>query len=654
MCGICGMRRLNSMPMDPSGKLIDQMTDTLAHRGPNDRGTWSDGEVALGARRLSIIDLSMAGHQPMSNEDGSIWLALNGEIYNFRELKSEFKLAERGHSFRSRTDTEVLVHLYEELGQDMFAKLNGMFAVAIWDKRHHELHIARDRYGIKPLFYQKDDCFFRFGSEIKAILADTRVQPKPSLQALHDFLTFDYIPGPQSAFEGISELSPGHWITLNGNGYLSIRKYWEPSFNVEDTIDEKAAMEEALRVMDRAVKRQLIADVPVGVLLSGGMDSSTLVALMQRHTSESIHTYSVGFESSSFNELPYARIVAKAFNTTHREVVVTPQIVRDLLVKHVGYIDEPYADGSAIPTYCVCELAKGDVVVLLSGEGGDEAFAGYDTYAAYKASRWFGHVPKWIRRSIIAPVVQSLPVSHQKLSLEFKMKRFLSGQDLPPAQAHLWWRIVLTEDQKRALYAPEVLEQMDLERSDRFFVQTFERSTAKDDFNKLLHIDAAVFLPDDLMIKNDRMSMAHSLEARVPFTDNEVTEFMSRVSPRLKLPVLRKKYIMRRALQGILPPAILKKKKVGLEMPYSAWFKNELKDVLLCYCGAKRISETGLFRPEAVKALVDEHLAGRYDHGRALWGLLNFMVWHDLYIAKPSAAMHSNAAGQILGKSERR
>lgn len=638
MCGICGIRRLSDMPIDPSGKLMDQITDTMAHRGPNDRGTWSDGEVALGARRLCVIDLSMAGHQPMSSEDGRIWLVFNGEIYNFRELKAEFKLTERGHLFRSRTDTEVLIHLYEELGQEMFPKLNGMFAVAIWDRRNHQLHLARDRYGIKPLFYQKDDLFFRFGSEIKAILADQRVPRKPSLQAVHDFLTFDYIPGPQSAFEGISELSPGHSITLNENGYLSIRKYWEPSFPVDHAMNEKAAMEGALEVLDRAVKRQLVADVPVGVLLSGGMDSSTLVALMRGHTSESVHTYSVGFEDSTFNELPDARIVAQTFHTTHREVVVTPQLVRELFVKHMRYIDEPYADGSAIPTYCVCELAKGEVVVLLSGEGGDEAFAGYDTYAAYRASRWFGRVPRWIRQGIIGRVVHSLPVSHRKLSLEFKMKRFLSGQDLPPAQAHLWWRIVLTEDQKRALYRPEVLENINFEHSDRFFIQSFERSTARDDLNKILHIDAAIFLPDDLMVKNDRMSMAHSLEARVPMTDNEVTEFMSRVSPHLKLPGWKKKFIMRRALRGVLPETILRKKKVGLEMPYSAWFKNELKDLLLSYCDSKRILETGLFRPEAVKSLIEEHLANRFDHGRALWGLLSFMVWHELYIAKPSAA----------------
>jgi len=635
MCGICGIARLNTMPIDASGQLIDRMTDTLAHRGPNDRGTWSDGKVALGSRRLSVIDLSTAGHMPMSNEDGSIWLVLNGEIYNFRELKKQFSLVERGHVFRSRTDTEVLIHLYEELGPEMFAELNGMFGVAIWDTRKSELHIARDRYGIKPLFYQHDGHFLRFGSEIKAILADPRVPRKPSLQALHDFLTYDYVPGPQSAFDGINELSPGHTLTLGANGQIKLQKYWEPSFDVDESISEQDAIAGAREILERAVKRQLVADVPVGVLLSGGMDSSTLVALMKNDVSGPINTYSVGFEDRSFNELPYARIVADTFRTIHHEVIVTPQIVRDLLAKHLTFIDEPYADGSAIPTYCVCELAKGEVVVLLSGEGGDEAFAGYDTYAAYKASQWFGHVPRWIRKGLIAPVVKSLPVSHKKLSLEFKMKRFLGGQDLSPAEAHLWWRIVLTEDQKRALYTPEVLKQIDLERSDRFFVETFARSTAKHGLNRLLHLDAAVFLPDDLMIKNDRMSMAHSLEARVPLTDNEVTDFMSRVPPRWKLPGLRKKNIMRQAMKDLLPPSILGKKKVGLEMPYSSWFRDELRDVLLSYCSPTRICETGLFRPEAVNALIEDHFSGRHDNGRALWGLLSYMVWHELYISRP-------------------
>jgi len=567
----------------------------------------------------------------MGNEDNSVQIVYNGEVYNFQELKDRFALVEHGHVFRSRTDTEVLIHLYEEIGLDMITHLNGMFAIGIWDARSGELHLIRDRYGIKPLFYQRDDRFIRFGSEIKAIIADHRVPRKASLQALHDFLTFDYIPGQQTVFDGIYEVPPGHWMTINTEGLVKTQRYWEPLFEVDESINEQIAVDKALELMERSVQRQLIADVPVGVLLSGGMDSSTVVALMSRHTSNPIHTYSVGFEDSSFNELPYARIVSKQFGTIQHEVVVTPQMVRDLLPQYLRYVDEPYGDGSAIPTYSVCQLAKNDVVVVLSGEGGDEAFAGYETYTAYQASRWFGQVPRWLRQCLIQPLVNCLPVSDKKLSLEFKMKRFLSGQDLSPAQAHLWWRIVLTEAQKYALYTPQVLEQLTCEPSERHFLEVFSRSGAKHVLNRLMHIDYTLFLPDDLMVKNDRMSMAHSLEARVPMTDNELTEFMSRVPPHLKLKRFRKKHIMRRAMKRILPPIIVNKKKVGLEIPYSRWLKNELKDLLMTYCGPTRIADTGLFRHETVTSLINQHVAGRNDHGRALWGLLNYMIWHELY-----------------------
>jgi asparagine synthase (glutamine-hydrolysing) len=632
MCGIVGLLRLSPSAGEVSDGLLDRMTDSVTHRGPSDRGTWRDEWVGLGARRLSVIDLTLAGHQPMGNEDGSIQVVYNGEVYNFRDLKERFQLVQRGHTFRSRTDTEVLVHLYEEIGLDMAKELNGMFALAIWDARHRALHLIRDRYGVKPLFYHQDERFFRFGSEIKAILVDERVPRRASLQALHDFLTFDYVPGDQTAFEGIYEVPPAHWLTVAQDGRIKSQEYWRPSLEVDESIDGRRGASEALSWMTEAVKRQLVADVPVGVLLSGGMDSSTLVALMRRVHPDPIHTYSVGFDDPSFDERPYARIVSKAFGTVHHEVVVTPERVRELLPKYLSYIDEPYGDGSAIPTYCVCELAKGEVVVVLSGEGGDEVFAGYDTYAAHRASEWFRRVPRWVRRSILGPVVECLPVSDKKLSLEFRLKRFMAGQDLPPAQAHLWWRIVLTEAQKLALYTPRALEQVVPEPSDRHFVEAFGRAGAADTLSRLMYVDSSVFLPDDLMVKNDRMSMAHSLEARVPMTDAVLTEFMWRVPPRLKMRGLRKKHLMRRAMEGLLPSVIVNKKKVGLEMPYSRWLRTELKDVLMTYLEPARLGETGVFRPEAVKALVDGHLEGRRDHGRALWGLLNYMLWLELYV----------------------
>jgi asparagine synthase (glutamine-hydrolysing) len=632
MCGICGIMQLG-MPVVPADdELIGRMTDTLAHRGPNDRGIWSEGRVSLGHRRLSVIDLSSAGHQPMTNEDGSVVIVYNGEVYNFRELKQRYRLEERGHTFHSHTDTEVLVHLYEEIGLEMVSEMIGMFALAIWDGREERLHLVRDRYGIKPLFYQGDSNNFRFASEIKAIIADSRVARRPSLQALHDFLTFNYIPGTQTAFEDIHEIPPAHYATVDPRGEMRLTRYWDLDFSqVDHSISEEAAVNRAYELMDLSVRRRLIADVPVGVLLSGGLDSSTLVALMSKHVSEPVHTYSVGFEDRSFNELPYARIVADEFRTIHNEVLVTADKVRNMLHRYIGFIDEPYGDGSAIPTYFVCEMAKDEVVVVLSGEGGDEAFAGYDTYAAYHASKWFGRIPRIVRNGLISPLVKRLPVSDSKLSLEFKMKRFLGGQDLPVEQAHMWWRIVLNEAQKIDLYTSEVREQLVAQQSDRYFREAFARSAAKDDLSALMYIDSTVFLPDDLMIKNDRMSMAHSLEARVPFTDSELTGYLARVPASLKMKRMRKKHLMRRAMQRELPAAILNKKKVGLEMPYSRWLKHELRDVMAKYLGPSNLEETGLFRPGPVQELIDNHIAGRRDNGRALWGLLNYMIWHELY-----------------------
>ncbi len=632
MCGIAGILRPRGTELQDDASLLERMTDVLRHRGPNDRGTWQNEHISLGHRRLSIIDLSALGRQPMANEDGSLQITFNGEIYNFRELKQKYRLAEKGHVFRSKTDTEVMLHLYEELGTRMFAELNGMFAFALWDGNRKQLHLVRDPFGVKPLFYAWHRGKVYFGSEIKSILQVADFPRKVDLQALHDFLTFDYIPGAQTAFEGIKEVPPGHAMTIGLDGRVQEERFWEPSYNEDDSITEAQAIAASRDLLDQAVHRQLVADVPIGVLLSGGMDSSTVVALMQRHTDEPIHTYSVGFEDQSFNELPAARIMAEQFRTIHREVIVTPQLVREMLPRYLDYIDEPYADGSAIPTYYVCQLAKDEVVVVLSGEGGDEAFSGYETHAAYKVSRWFRTIPRFIRNGIIRPLVNCLPVSHKKLSLEFKLKRFLGGQDLEPAQAHLWWRIVLNETQKRELYSPQVLERLQAQPSDRHFVETFKRARGRDVLNRLLYLDTSVFLPDDLMIKNDRMSMAHSLEARVPMTDPDLTEYLSRVPARIKLPRLRKKHLMRKAMEGILPTAIINKKKVGLEMPYSRWFKNELKDVLLNYCGGDRVRATGLFRPEGVQRIIDEHLGNRLDHGRVLWGLLNFMMWHERYI----------------------
>ena len=477
MCGIAGILHFDGSKNRPDANLIRRMTDVLTHRGPDDSGIWSDNSVGFGHRRLSIIDLSKHGRQPMSNEDGSIQITYNGELYNFLDLKKRFSLVERGHKFQSRTDTEVLVHLFEEIGLEMLSELNGMYAFAIWDARKKELHLVRDRYGIKPLFYTKQNDRFIFASEIKAVLQDDKVPRRVNLQALHDFLTFDYIPGEQTAFEGIYEVPPSHVLTVNSAGQIKLRKFWQPSYQIDESISETEASQTAFELMEQAVQRQLVADVPVGVLLSGGMDSSALAALMAKQKNEPIHTFSVGFEDKSFNELPFARIVAQTFGTHHREVIITSDLVREMLPRYLSSIDEPYADGSAIPTYYVCQLARNDVKVVLSGEGGDEVFTGYDTHAAYKVSKWFNRIPRLLRKDILQPLVNLLPVSHKKLSLEFKIKRFLGGQDLPPDEAHLWWRIVLDEKQKLKLYNPKILKDFTPQPSVRFFRMFFAIQT---------------------------------------------------------------------------------------------------------------------------------------------------------------------------------
>lgn len=631
MCGICGILRFQASTAPPLEGLLDRMTDRLAHRGPDDRGTWSHGDVHLGHRRLAVIDISRAGRQPMASEDASVHIVYNGEVYNFRELSEEHDLRGRGHVFRSRTDTEVVLHLYESLGIRMAEELNGMFAMGIWDTREPALYLIRDRYGIKPLFYQKDRDHFRFASEIKAILEDPRVPRRVNLQAMHDFFTLDYIPGPQTAFEGIFEVPPGHWMKVDVQGNLELHRYWDLPFQVDPSLTGESAVARSMDLLTDSVRRRLVADVPLGVLLSGGMDSSAIVALMHRLGVDPIRTYSVGFLEESFDERAAARSVSRAFCTIHEEVVVTADRVRELLPTCIGFIDEPYGDGSAIPTYCISERAREDVVVLLSGEGGDEAFSGYETHAAYKAARMAGRIPPVLWNRIVAPLVGRLPVSHDKLSLEFRLKRFLGGLNLDPVDAHLWWRIVLTDAQKKSLYAPRVWEALVFQDPARHFREVYGRSNAPDPLGRLLHVDASVFLPDDLMIKNDRMTMAHSLEARVPFTDPDLTEFLSSVPSKVKFPGFRKKHLLRKGLRGTLPREILKKKKFGLELPYSRWLTAELKDLLTDYCDPSRIAEGGLFRPEAVGALVQEHLSFRRDHGRALWGLLSFMVWHEMY-----------------------
>jgi asparagine synthase (glutamine-hydrolysing) len=637
MCGIAGALILDSKKFDFPEQVILDMVSSLRHRGPDYSGSRWDKPCGLAHTRLSIIDLSPAARQPMSNENESVLISYNGEVYNFRDLRKTHSLDLKGHRFKSASDTEVILHLYEEIGIGCVNELNGMYAFALWDRREQILYLARDPFGIKPLFYTIFKGALWFASEIKALLRIPGFSPEPDPEALFHYLSFDYIPGELTAFKNIRELRPGHLMTVQAeNGRMSIDRFYDIDYRIDRGLSEKEAISRTRKLCFDAVKRHLISDVPVGVMLSGGIDSSAITALMAEVRGDSdFHTFSLAFGESSFDESEYARHVAGQVGTIHHEIRVTPGEISRLLPKYLTFIDEPYADGSAIPTYLLAETAKEFVTVLLSGEGGDEFFSGYDTHMAYKIRRWYLNVPGFIRKKIISPLVSRLPVSHKKLSLEFKAKRFVKGAELDVPDSHFFWRMVLSEEAKK-----EVLVQdsrfSGFSPSVRFFRQTYNRCNAEDDLNRLLYIDFSYHLPDDLMIKNDRMTMAHSLEARVPFTDINLVNFLASVPVNIKFKRGNKKHLLKSSMKGMLSSKILNKKKIGLEIPYSKWMLNELLELTEYVLSPKNLVSTGFFNAGAVKKLWTEHKTKVYDHGRVLWGLVNYMLWYKIFVDKES------------------
>jgi asparagine synthase (glutamine-hydrolysing) len=610
------------------------MCDTLRHRGPDDEGIYVDGPLGMGMRRLSIIDLS-TGKQPIRNEDGAIWTVYNGEIYNFPELRAS--LEAKGHRFYTHTDTEVIVHLYEEYQEEFVTHLAGMFAIALWDTRQKKLLLVRDRVGIKPLYYSVGLDRLVFGSEIKALLQDG-VPRDIDPQALHDYLSFNYIPGPRTIFSHIRKLPPGHLLTCK-NGDVKVRPYWELHYQEDarqsGTFSEEEYCEALHDLLKTTVKQHLISDVPLGVFLSGGIDSSSLVALMREVSAQTIQTFSIGFSEQSYNELAYARVIAKAFATDHHELVVRPQVI-DLLPELIRYFDEPFADSTAIPVYCVAKLAREHVKVALSGEGGDEVFAGYETYAAYKFAALYQRLPRFLTSSVIPAMIRRLPVSHNRISFDYKAKRFVNGALLPPVEGHYWWKVIFTEEAKAALYADGGNGSAD---PVRLYHQVYEQCAAADILTKILHIDLKIYLPDYILVKADRMSMATSLEARVPFLDHRVVEFAATLPPHLKLRGLtQKKYILRKAMARHLPEQILHGKKRGFNVPIPVWLRGELRDVVHDVLSPRRVKEMGLFNPETVSSLIADHEAMRVDCSRNIWSLLIFSLWYDEYIRRPPAA----------------
>jgi asparagine synthase (glutamine-hydrolysing) len=619
MCGICGVV-CSERGAPPDLEAVARMNRRLAHRGPDSDGVFHEGGAALAASRLSIIDLA-GGDQPIANEDGSVVVVQNGEIYNYRELREE--LERRGHRFATASDTEVLVHLYEEHGDGFAGRLRGMFAVAIWDSRERRLLLARDRFGIKPLYYRVAGGTLSFASELKAMLELPGFSREIDPRAVSAYLAFNSIPAPLTIFSGARKLGAGTLLSWQG-GELSETRYARPQPPPAGQARRRPGgrlAEELRETLRDSVRAHLVADVPVGVLLSGGIDSAGITARAAAEQADAVKTFSVGFEESSFDELDRARLVAQRYGTDHHEIVLRPDAV-DLLPKLVEAFDEPFGDSSALPTYLVSELAAGEVKVALSGEGGDELFGGYYTYVAdLLAPRLSGLA------TLAAPLVEALPSSDSKVSFDYKAKRFVRAVRLPPLERHHAWKEIFSPQSRASLLGVggSDWDPVDLYR-DRY-----AETEGAEPLARLQDVDLGIYLVDDLLVKTDRASMAHSLELRVPLLDQRVAELALGLATPLKVRGLAKKRLLRRALAPLLPRQVLRGPKQGFSIPVAAWLRGPLEPFAREVLSPATLARQGWLDPATVTSLLDRHCSGREDLSRQLWGLMAFTLWFDRY-----------------------
>jgi asparagine synthase (glutamine-hydrolysing) len=630
VCGICGTLHFDGQ--SASLEVLSAMTESLRHRGPDAGGVHMAGPLGLGHRRLAIIDLSAGGGQPMSTEDHLIWITYNGEIYNFVEVRRE--LQGRGHVFRSESDTEVILHAYETWGVDCLTRFNGMFAFALWDSRIKRLWLVRDRLGIKPLFYLHRDDRILFASEIKGILCDPTVKREIDLDGLDHYLSLNYTPAPYTLFCGIRQLPPAHYLLVDSDGHAKLESYWDISYRQKRGGEETDLIREFEQRFSEAVKMQMVSDVPLGAFLSGGVDSSSIVYWMSRHTDQPVKTFSIGFHEKSFNELGYARKVAELCKTDHQEHTVTPDAV-SVLPKMVWHAEEPTADSSMLPVYYLSKMTRESVSVALSGDGADETLAGYETYSAYYLAMLYRLIPGFIRRNVLRPVVERLPASHTKMSWDFKLKLFVRGADLDYEAGHASWRTIFDDEVKREMYTPGLLGSFGHVKTVDLYRTLFAQTDAVHPVDRMLFVDTRFYLPNDMLTKVDRMSMAHSLEVRVPFLDHHLVEFVASLPPNLKLRnFFYGKYALKKTLHRALPQVSVARKKQGFNIPKAAWFTGELKDFVLDHLSPRQIHRMGLFKPQKVSRLISDHLAGTKDNSHQIWGLLYLSLWWQQFISE--------------------
>lgn len=630
MCGICGKISSNAGANISEG-LIRSMCSVLVHRGPDDEGVYvkeSPVKVGLGHRRLSIIDLSPSGHQPMSNEDGTLWIVMNGEIYNFQELRKE--LEKKGHVFKSHSDTEAILHLYEEKGIDCLEDLRGAFVFTVWDEKKKRLFAARDRVGKKPFYYIYRNQTLIFASEIKAILKDPEVSVDVNRSAITDYLSLGYIPTPESMFKNIMKLPPAHFMVFE-KGNIKIERYWNLDFSKKLRMSEPEYCERIMDLIEEATRIRMVSDVPLGAFLSGGIDSSTVVYMMSKLSSSAVKTFSIGFDVESHNELKYADIIAKHFKTDHHEYIVKPKAI-ELLPKLVWHYNEPYSDSSALPSYYVAKMTRQEVKVALNGDGGDEDFGGYERFMAARMAEVFRKIPERFRKSVIKPIINLIPESISYNNFHTKLKRFILMAERPYYERHYNWISVFRDHEKDNLFSDDFKKEIEGRHSFSYLNSAFKDCSSEDVVDLVMSTDIKTNLLDDLLVKMDIATMANSLEGRSPFLDHRLMEFAASVPTEMKIKGMKLKYILKKALSGILPNEILTRGKMGFGIPIHEWFRNELKryshEILL----SQRCIGRGYFKKEAMAGLLDEHYRGKANHGFRIWTLLHLELWHRIFV----------------------
>jgi len=619
MCGICGINW-------PDKDLVKKMNNSIGHRGPDQDGIFCDEHVSLGHRRLSIIDLSEQGRQPMFNEDNSLCLIFNGEIYNYLELKE--RLLAKGHTFRGNSDSEVILHGYEEYGNDCVQHLRGMFAFAIYNLSTHKLFLARDRIGIKPLYYYTKGRKFVFASEIKAILQCSDVERKVNLQALYDYLGFEFVPAPQTMFADISKLPSGHYLEVE-HGSVNLTRYWDLKMGGKNTsLSFSEAVERQKELLEEAVTSHLMSDVPLGVFLSGGLDSSAIVALMRKHLSGPLKTFTIGYQDRSFSELDYAAIVAEHCETEH-QVLMLDDIRPEYVEKTLYHLDEPMTDLSTVPLYLLCKQAREHVTVCLSGEGADESYAGYDRFKAARIASLFNTIPGPIRKSVIGRLVGLLPDQAQKKGAINMLKRFVEGANLPAEGNHLRWQYFTSEKMARSLFNERFFADVVADPF-RLVREYSERCADADSVNRQIYLDMRYMMTDSVLMKVDKMSMASSLEVRVPLLDHVLVEFLATLPGNWKLKGLQTKHIFRSALEELLPEKIVHRGKQGYSLPVKHLLRGDLKEYMIGLLNDSELIQEYTDR-DFVNNLIEEHCSMKQNHNHVLWALMNVSIWHNKF-----------------------